>query len=158
MDQSGATLGTLTLMDMDGGIHVSGELTGVPNGDHGFHIHETGVCDAAGKFESAGAHFNPAGKQHGTENPEGPHAGDLMNVTADDNGNATVDLHTMVATIAAGDASINDADGAALVLHADPDDYKTDPPATPATASPAASSSSHSSRLSRRRTAASSLG
>ena len=114
-------------MDMDGGIHVSGELTGVPNGDHGFHIHETGVCDAAGKFESAGAHFNPAGKQHGTENPEGPHAGDLMNVTADDNGNATVDLHNMGATIAEGDASINDADGAAIVLHADPDDYKTDP-------------------------------
>ena len=50
-----------------------------------------------------------------------------MNVTADDNGNATVDLHNMGATIAEGDASINDADGAAIVLHADPDDYKTDP-------------------------------
>ena len=127
IDQSDATIGTLTLMDMDGGIQVSGELKGVPNGDHGFHIHETGVCDAAGKFESAGAHFNPEGKQHGAENLEGPHAGDLMNVTADDNGNATVDLHNMGATIADGDASIRDADGAAIVLHADPDDYKTDP-------------------------------
>lgn len=126
-DQSGVSNGTLTLMDMDDGIHIGGDLTGVPNGDHGFHIHETGVCDAAGKFESAGAHFNPAGKQHGTENPEGPHAGDLMNVTADDDGNAAVDLHSAEATIAAGDTSINDADGAAVVLHADADDYKTDP-------------------------------
>jgi superoxide dismutase, Cu-Zn family len=127
VDQSGATLGTLTLMDMDGGIHISGDLTGVPNGDHGFHIHETGICDASGKFESAGAHFNPLSNQHGTENPQGPHAGDLMNVTADDDGNAAVDLHSAGATIAAGDTGINDADGAAIVLHADPDDYKTDP-------------------------------
>jgi superoxide dismutase, Cu-Zn family len=127
MDLSGATLGTLTLMDMDGGIHISGELTGVPNGDHGFHIHENGSCDAEGKFESAGGHFEPGDHKHGTENPDGPHAGDLLNVTADDDGKATVDLHNMTATIAAGDNSIKDVDGAALVLHADPDDYKTDP-------------------------------
>lgn len=123
MDQSGTTLGTLTLMDMDGGLHISGELTGVPNGEHGFHIHAVGTCDAAGKFESAGPHFEPGTHKHGTENPEGPHAGDLMNVTADDDGKAVVDLHNPNVTIAA----LNDADGAALVLHADADDYKTDP-------------------------------
>lgn len=126
-DLSGTTLGTVTLTDMEGGMHLSGELTGVPNGEHGFHIHETGVCDAAQKFETAGAHFEPGAHQHGSENPEGPHAGDLMNVTANDDGAATVDLHNANATVAPGDASINDADGAALVLHADPDDYKTDP-------------------------------
>jgi Cu-Zn family superoxide dismutase len=123
MDQSGTNLGTLTLADMDGGVHVSGELTGVPNGEHGFHIHETGTCDAAAKFESAGAHFEPGEKKHGTENPEGPHAGDLMNVTADDDGKVAVDLHNANVTL----EQLLDTDGAALVLHADPDDYKTDP-------------------------------
>lgn len=123
LDQSGTNLGTLNLTDADGGVHISGELTGVPNGDHGFHIHETGICDAAVKFESAGAHYEPANKKHGTENPEGPHAGDLMNVTADDDGNVVVDLHNANVTL----AELMDADGAALVLHADPDDYMTDP-------------------------------
>jgi len=123
MDQSGTNLGTLTLTDSDGGVHVSGELTGVPNGDHGFHMHETGVCDAATKFESAGAHFEPGEHKHGTENPDGPHAGDLMNITADDDGKAMVDLHNATVTL----EQLLDADGAALVLHDDPDDYKTDP-------------------------------
>ena len=123
MDQSGTNLGTLNLMDVDGGVHVSGELSGVPNGEHGFHFHETGTCDAATKFESAGDHFEPGDKKHGTENPEGPHAGDLMNVTANDDGKVTVDLHNASVTL----AQLLDADGAALVLHADPDDYKTDP-------------------------------
>lgn len=123
LDQSGTNLGTLSLMDMDGGVHISGELTNVPNGDHGFHIHETGVCDAATKFESAGAHFEPGDNKHGTENPDGPHAGDLMNVTANDDGQATVDLHNPNVTL----ATLLDADGAAVVLHADADDYKTDP-------------------------------
>jgi len=127
MDQSGATLGTLDLTDRDGGIHVTGELTGVPNGEHGFHIHETGICDASVEFESAGGHFNPTDRDHGHENPDGPHAGDLPNITADDDGNAIIDVHTAGATIAPGSTSIDDADGAALVLHADPDDHVTDP-------------------------------
>ena len=127
MDQSGATLGTLTLTDEAGGVHITGELTGVPNGEHGFHLHETGTCDPATKFESAGGHFNPTAMKHGMDNPEGPHAGDLMNVTADDNGMATVDVTDAGVTLAAGDASLNDADGAAIVLHAEQDDYKTDP-------------------------------
>lgn len=125
MDLSGTTLGTLTLTEMDGGVHISGELSGVPNGEHGFHIHETGTCDAAGKFESAGAHFEPGDHQHGSENPQGPHAGDLSNIEADDDGNATVEIHNMSVQLTA--ESLLDADGAAIVLHADPDDYKTDP-------------------------------
>lgn len=123
MDQSGTALGTITLMDRDGGLHLGGDLTGITNGDHGFHIHAAGKCDAAGKFESAGPHFDSGGHKHGTENPEGPHSGDLMNVTADADGKASVDLIDPNATIKA----LNDANGAALVLHADPDDYRTDP-------------------------------
>lgn len=123
MDQSGTNLGTLTLTEMDGGLHITGELTGIANGEHGFHIHETGTCDAASKFESAGAHFEPADHQHGKDNPQGPHAGDLLNVTADDDGKVAVDLQTTTVTL----AQLLDEDGSALVLHADPDDYKTDP-------------------------------
>lgn len=126
-DLSGTTLGTLSLTEVGGVVHISGSLAGVPNGDHGFHIHETGVCAAAAQFESAGGHFEPGDHQHGHENPEGPHAGDLVNVTADDNGDVTVDVTSATVTITAGPASINDADGSALVLHADPDDYRTDP-------------------------------
>lgn len=123
MDQSGTNLGTLTLTEMEGGVRIAGKLTGVPNGEHGFHIHETGICDAAAKFESAGAHYEPAGKKHGKDNPDGPHAGDLTNVTADDDGNATVEEITAGVTL----AGLLDGDGSALVLHADPDDYQTDP-------------------------------
>ena len=123
LDQSGTNLGTLNIVDQDGGVHVTGALTNVPNGEHGFHFHETGVCDAASKFESAGAHFEPGDKKHGTENPEGPHAGDLMNITANDDGAATVDVVNANVTL----AQLLDADGAALVLHEHPDDYKTDP-------------------------------
>jgi Cu-Zn family superoxide dismutase len=122
-DQSGVVLGTVTLTEMDGGVHLTGELTGVPNGDHGFHIHAVGKCDAADKFASAGPHFEPGAHKHGKDNAEGPHAGDLDNVTADDDGKVTVDVHNANVTI----ADLKDADGAALVLHADADDYKTDP-------------------------------
>lgn len=123
MDQSGNALGTLELAEMDGGVHITGELTGVPNGDHGFHIHETGMCDASVQFETAGAHYEPGEHKHGTENPEGPHAGDLMNITANDDGEATVDLHNEAVTL----AELLEGDGSAIVLHNDPDDYKTDP-------------------------------
>jgi Cu-Zn family superoxide dismutase len=114
-------------MEIDGGVHITGDLSGVPNGEHGFHIHETGTCDAAAKFESAGAHFEPGEHKHGTENPEGPHAGDLMNVTANADGMAAIDLQNTSVTLAAGDTSLADSDGSSIVLHADPDDYETDP-------------------------------
>jgi superoxide dismutase, Cu-Zn family len=123
-DQSGTALGTLTLTEMDGGIHITGELTGVPNGEHGIHIHAVGTCDAAAKFESAGPHFERGDNKHGTMNPDGPHAGDLENVVADDDGKAVVDLHNeKVATL----AELMDTDGTAIVIHEKADDYTTDP-------------------------------
>lgn len=123
MDQSNISLGTLELTEMEGGIHITGELTGVPNGDHGIHIHETGMCDTATQFETAGAHYEPGEHKHGAENPDGPHAGDLRNITADDDGEATVDLQAEGVTL----AELVEGDGSAIVLHSDPDDYKTDP-------------------------------
>jgi len=128
MDLEGKSLGTLELMSMDGGVHISGELMGLPAGDHGIHIHEKGACDAAGKFESAGGHFNPGSHQHGKDNPEGPHAGDLPNITVPPEGaGALVDIADDSVTLGEGENSLLDADGSAIVVHADPDDYKTDP-------------------------------
>ena len=94
IDADGMEIGSVTLSQSDDGVTVSGELVGIPPGEHGFHFHETGDCDSAGGFESAGDHFNPTSHQHGHENPEGPHAGDLPNVTAGEDGTVAVDLTT----------------------------------------------------------------
>lgn len=128
MDLEGKSLGTLELMSTGTGVHISGQLSGLPAGDHGIHIHEKGDCDAAGKFESAGGHFNPTSHKHGKDNPEGPHAGDLQNITVPPEGaGALVDLTDENVTLGEGENSLFDADGSAIVVHADPDDYKTDP-------------------------------
>lgn len=128
MDLEGKSLGTLELTTVDGHVHISGALTGLPGGDHGIHIHETGDCDAAGKFESAGGHFNPTDNQHGMENPGGAHAGDLPNIAATaEGGGALVDITAESVTLGEGDNSLFDADGSAIVVNADPDDYRSDP-------------------------------
>lgn len=128
MDTEGMEIGSVTLTQGEGSVSMTGELTGVSPGDHGFHFHETGDCDGASGFESAGSHFNPTSHQHGLENPEGPHAGDLPNVTAGDDGTVAVDLTTDMISLTEGDpAYVFDADGTALVLHAGPDDQVTDP-------------------------------
>lgn len=128
MDLEGKSLGTLELMNMGSGVHITGELMGLPGGDHGIHIHATGDCDAASKFETAGPHFNPTDHKHGSENPEGPHAGDLPNLPVPPEGaGVIVDLMGEAVTLGDGDNSLFDADGSAVVVHAGPDDYKSDP-------------------------------
>jgi Cu-Zn family superoxide dismutase len=128
MNLEGKSLGTLTLTPMDGGLHITGDLSGMPGGAHAIHIHETGTCDAASEFESAGAHFEPGDNKHGSEHPEGPHAGDLPNIeSAAEGGGAHVDLMNANVTLTEGEANLLDADGSAIVVHAEPDDYKTDP-------------------------------
>ena len=122
VNASGQSIGTVRAWQTAGGVSFRISATGLPHGVHGLHVHAVGRCDPP-DFKSAGAHWNPAGKQHGMNNPAGPHAGDLPNVEVAANGvlNATVTL------AGASMASLLDADGAALVLHATADDYKTDP-------------------------------
>ena len=122
---AGRDLGTLTLADSgQSGIRVSGRLTGLPPGEHGIHIHMVGQC--AAPFESAGAHWNPTSRQHGSQNPQGPHLGDMMNITAGADSSADVSVMTSGGSLRATNG-LMDADGASVVVHAAADDYRTDP-------------------------------
>jgi Cu-Zn family superoxide dismutase len=100
-------------------------LAGLPAGVHAVHLHTTGAC-AAPDFTSAGGHLNPAGKKHGTANPEGSHLGDLANVSIGADGSGTM-VDVLRADRAGALAAIFDADGTAVMVHADADDHMTDP-------------------------------
>ena len=119
-------LGSVTISEDPAGLVMNINAIGMPPGVHGIHLHETGLC-AGPKFESAGKHWNPAGKKHGRDNPEGAHAGDLANLTVAADGTATVSVPVADVKMASGDWMLADADGTALVIHAKADDYKTDP-------------------------------
>jgi Cu-Zn family superoxide dismutase len=121
-DAQGQQLGRVELRDSVGGVVVHAQITGLKPGNHGFHVHTVGRCDAPA-FESAGAHWNPTNKQHGRQNPAGWHTGDLANLGASAEGVAEVHQTLDGATL----ADLLGGDGSALVVHADPDDNKTDP-------------------------------
>jgi Cu-Zn family superoxide dismutase len=120
-DAQGNDLGTLTLSDAAGGISIAGHLMNLPEGEHGIHVHMTGACEPP--FESAGGHWNPSNAQHGLENPQGPHYGDMPNLMVPAGGMVDVQLQTAGGTL----AELLDADGAAVVIHSGADDQTTDP-------------------------------
>ena len=97
------------------------DASGLTRGVHGVHIHETGKCEGPA-FASAGAHWNPTMKMHGRDNPMGAHEGDLPNLMIGTDGRGSISID-----VPGTSAQLLDADGAAVVIHADPDDYKTDP-------------------------------
>ncbi len=123
-DANGRELGTLVLADAGSGIAISGTLTGLPPGDLAIHLHTVGACEPP--FTSAGGHWNPTNRQHGSENPEGPHFGDMANITVTPDSTVSVQRESPGGTLA-GENALLDADGAAVVIHAGADDYRTDP-------------------------------
>ena len=122
VNSAGQAIGSIRAWQTAGGATFRIDARGLPHGIHGIHVHAVGRCDPP-DFASAGPHWNPADKKHGINNPAGPHAGDMPNVEVAANGvlGATVVLPGASMT------SLLDADGAAVVLHAAPDDYVTDP-------------------------------
>jgi Cu-Zn family superoxide dismutase len=123
--QGNKVAGELNFMAMEGGVHVTGTLTGLTPGEHGFHIHEKGDCSAP-DGSSAGGHFNPDGVDHGQVTAPTHHAGDSNNITADAQGNVTID-QMLSANTDIGKGDKYDIVGKGVIVHEKPDDYKTQP-------------------------------
>lgn len=121
-DAAGTAVGTARATEVAGGLRVTFDGRALPPGTHGAHLHTSGVCDAPA-FAGAGGHWNPTGRQHGSMNPNGQHQGDLPNLIVGADGRGTVAATIPGATM----AGLLDADGAAFIVHAGPDDMMTDP-------------------------------
>jgi Cu-Zn family superoxide dismutase len=122
----GKDVGSATFTPAKGGVKVQVQAASLPPGKHGIHIHAAGKCEPPA-FTTAGGHFNPAAKKHGLKSPEGAHAGDLPNLQVGKNGKGKATFTAKGATLGEGEGSLFGPDGTALVIHADPDDEKTDP-------------------------------
>lgn len=125
-NSEGESIGEALLSNSNGRLFLDLTVSTISPGAHGFHIHTVGACEAP-DFKSAGGHWNPADAEHGLENPNGFHAGDLPNLDVDDVGNASL-VQLALGDIASGAAdSLTDKDGGAIVIHADADDLSSDP-------------------------------
>ena len=125
-NSSGESVGSAVLREAGDQVQIVIQASGLAPGRHGVHLHAVGRCEPPG-FQSAGGHFNPAGKKHGLESAEGPHAGDLPDLDVDATGRVQYTTMTNRVTLGTGPTSIFDADGSAIVIHAGPDDQRTDP-------------------------------
>lgn len=124
-DKSGKAVGDVDLMQMPNGVLLKLSVKGLTPGEHAFHIHAVGKCEAP--FESAGPHFNPGNHKHGLMTGPG-HAGDMPNLHVLQSGELTVEILNSAVTLEKGKPnSLFDGDGSSIVIHAGPDDYKSDP-------------------------------
>jgi Cu-Zn family superoxide dismutase len=124
-DKGGKAVGDVDLTQGPGGVLLRLSLKGIAAGEHAFHVHAVGKCEAP--FESAGGHFNPTNKKHGMM-ADHAHAGDMPNLHVPQSGELTVEVLNTAITLEKGKPnSVFDSDGSSIVIHASADDYKTDP-------------------------------
>lgn len=125
-DADGKLVGRALIRQTADGLSVRVRASGLTPGPHGIHIHAVGTC-AAPDFASAGPHWNPGGHQHGRKNPNGAHAGDAPNIIANAKSRGTLTFLLADGVLTGAPQALLDTDGAAVVIHADPDDEMTDP-------------------------------
>lgn len=117
--------GTLAMKPMGDGVHITGQVGGLGAGrTHAIHVHEKGDCSAA-DASSAGGHFNPTGSAHGRAGTPVHHAGDMDNIVANADGVADINIH--LSGVSLGGGAANDIAGRAVIVHAAPDDYTSQP-------------------------------
>lgn len=117
-----ADAGTATATEVPGGVRVALQVRALPPGPHGAHVHTVGRCDAP-DFTTAGGHWNPTSRQHGTQNPAGPHGGDMPNLLVGTDGVGSIAFTLPSGTF----EGLLEGDGSAFMVHAAADDLKTDP-------------------------------
>jgi len=132
-NNKGDASGTINLAETKAGVMLYVDLEGLtPDGEHGFHVHETADCTPIESFTNAGGHYNPKNSAHGMKHPDGQHAGDMPNLVADDKGKIARSILNINVTLddeksALGRGSLFDEDGSALIIHANADDHMSQP-------------------------------
>jgi superoxide dismutase, Cu-Zn family len=126
-DAAGRTRARAIVEPAGDSLRVRVEAVAMSPGAYGAHLHAAGRCDPPG-FTTAGPHWNPTGQLHGKDNPKGMHKGDLPNLLVGTDGRGSFEYTIPDARLTGGGSgALIDADGAAVVIHAAPDDFRTDP-------------------------------